>query len=344
MTRVVASAPGKLVLLGEYAVLEGAPALVLAVNRRARVTLSDGVDDAWEIVSPTLHLNARLRLRHDKVEWLGHAPAELDWVAMLLARLPQAAGLPPCRIELDSAPFYFERVHSEQTAARTKLGLGSSAALTVALLGALHAQANSPPPTLDEAIRAHRAIQHGQGSGIDVAAALSGGLTRFVLGAHEPRTLALSWPDGLRWCCVYSGRSASTRTMLATVAAWHEREPAAFAQRTHELATISSRGVDAIAAHDAAAFLTTLHDYAQALAGFGEAAGTDIASREHRALGTIAADCGCVYKSCGAGGGDVGVTFAVEDERLWEFASRATQSGFAVIELETDPQGLTCCC
>ena len=29
--RIVASAPGKLVALGEYAVLEGAPALVLAV-------------------------------------------------------------------------------------------------------------------------------------------------------------------------------------------------------------------------------------------------------------------------------------------------------------------------
>ena len=38
-TGVVASAPGKLVILGEYLVLEGGPCLVAAVDRRARVEL-----------------------------------------------------------------------------------------------------------------------------------------------------------------------------------------------------------------------------------------------------------------------------------------------------------------
>ncbi len=38
--RITASAPGKLVLSGEYAVLDGAPAICMAVDRRARVTIS----------------------------------------------------------------------------------------------------------------------------------------------------------------------------------------------------------------------------------------------------------------------------------------------------------------
>ena len=334
MTHILASAPGKLVLLGEYAVLEGAPALVLAVDRRACVTLAPAKGDAWEIVSPTLQLQARLQLRGGDAKWIDKAPVELAWIATLLARFPQAQRLQPCRIALDSEAFFLDH-----EGARAKLGLGSSAALTVALLGALHAHANLPPPTLDAAIEAHRAIQHGRGSGIDVAASLIGGLSRFQLDSDAVRTEPTKLPEGLHWRCVYSGRPASTGAMLAAVAAWRERESTAFAQHTHELATISSRGIDAVIANDAAAFLSSFHDYATALARFGDAAGVDIASREHQAIAAIAADCGCVYKSCGAGGGDVGVTFAVEDTRLRAFSARAQRAGFPVIGLEADPEG-----
>ena len=37
--RIRASAPGKIVLSGEYAVLDGAPAICAAVDRRAAVTI-----------------------------------------------------------------------------------------------------------------------------------------------------------------------------------------------------------------------------------------------------------------------------------------------------------------
>ncbi|HEU4857968.1 MAG TPA: hypothetical protein VFS86_11795 [Rhodanobacteraceae bacterium] len=335
MTRITASAPGKLALLGEYAVLEGAPALVLAVNRRAHVRLADSVGGDWEIVSPTLELAARLPARGDVDARREGVPGELAWVAQLLGEFGRGEALPPCRVELESDAFYFEHA-----GARAKLGLGSSAALTVALLGALHARANRPPVSLDTAIAAHRGIQHGRGSGIDIAASLAGGLSRFQLEGDAAHVAPLAWPSGLHWRCVYSGRPASTGAMLAAVAAWREREPAGYAQGMHELATISSRGINALAASDAAAFLSSFHAYADALARFGESAGVDIASREHRAIAAIAADCGCVYKSCGAGNGDVGITLGVEDGRLREFARRASRAGFPVIDLSTDPAGL----
>lgn len=335
MTSIVASAPGKLVLLGEYAVLEGAPALVLAVDRRARATLAPATGDAWEIVSPTLGMEARLRIDSEGTASPDAAPTALAWVATLFGQFRQGAQWPPCRVELDSDAF-----HVEHAGKLAKLGLGSSAALTVALLGALHALAQRPAPTLDECVRAHRAIQHGHGSGIDIAASFSGGLLRYRLDGGATHTVPATLPESLHWCCVYSGRPVSTSAMLATVAGWRERDPAAFAHCMHELATISSRGVDAMAANDAATFLSCLHDYATSLARLGEAAGADIASREHRAIAAIAADCGCVYKSCGAGGGDIGVTFAVEDTRLRDFSARALRAGFPVIGLEADPTGL----
>ena len=44
MIKAVASAPGKLVILGEYAVLANAPALVMAVNRRCRAEIRHNVN------------------------------------------------------------------------------------------------------------------------------------------------------------------------------------------------------------------------------------------------------------------------------------------------------------
>lgn len=332
---IEATAPGKLVVLGEYAVLEGVPALVLAVDRRVRVSLAPAGGDTWVIAAPTLSKQARLRVRAGGVAWGTATPVELAWVGTLLEHVPFRRRLPACRVELASDALYLLRPGT-----RTKLGLGSSAALVVALLGALHALAGLPPPTLGEAIGAHRAIQGGRGSGIDAAASLTGGLVRFQRDAGGARAARVSLPGGLQWCCTYSGTPASTPSMLGQVAAWRAREPDGFARQMRELATISARGIDAVAANDADAFCRTLRDYMQALARFGESAGVDIASAPHRELGAIAAASGCVYKSCGAGGGDVGVTFAAEDGALQAFRTRAARAGYHVIDLHAARHGL----
>ena len=52
-----ASAPGKVVLWGEYAVLRGAPAMVMAVDREAICTIdlnqdgANSADDRWQFES-----------------------------------------------------------------------------------------------------------------------------------------------------------------------------------------------------------------------------------------------------------------------------------------------------
>ena len=48
---IEASAPGKLVLSGEYAVLSGGPALVAAVDRRVTCTLSSREQGGWRFLS-----------------------------------------------------------------------------------------------------------------------------------------------------------------------------------------------------------------------------------------------------------------------------------------------------
>lgn len=333
--RIVASAPGKLVLLGEYAVLEGAPSLVLAVNRRARVTLEPSPDDCWHIVSPTLQLRGRLRVAAGNAVWLDAGAPELDWVKVVLGGFARAAGLAPCVITLESDAFYFGDAGS-----RSKLGLGSSAALAVALLGALHAHAGLTAPSLNDVIVAHRALQHGRGSGIGVAAALLGGLVCFQLRRGAPWVERRTLPDALRWCSIYAGRPTSTRAMLDSVAHWQRRDPEAYARVMAKLAGISRRGADAIARGNAPVFLSSFAAYAKELVGFGLSVGADIVSSEHRELAALARALGCTYKSCGAGGGDAGIAFSTAEEPLKEFVRGVGEARYSIVDLAADPQGL----
>ena len=70
MTRVTASAPGKVIVSGEYAVLDGAPAICMAVNRRARVSIVAADASRHTVSAPgylgksrTLRINRRKRER-----------------------------------------------------------------------------------------------------------------------------------------------------------------------------------------------------------------------------------------------------------------------------------------
>ena len=137
-------APGKVVLLGEYAVLDGAPALVAAVDRGVgcealsgpmAIETPPGADDRF--VRPAL----------------------------------EAAGAPAARYRFFAQP---------PPTTRSKPGLGSSAAATVVAYLAGRAMAGvvaGPADVHQAALEVHHRVQ-GSGSGIDVAAASWGGVVR----------------------------------------------------------------------------------------------------------------------------------------------------------------------
>ena len=335
---VVASAPGKLVLIGDYAVLEGAPAIVLALNRRARVAVRDnpgagyGIDAAdLSIYGAVARLDGQKHLRWSGVDALG--AERLHLVTAVIESVLRDGGLPDFHATLDTHDFF------SASDGQRKLGLGSSAALTVALTGALRARAGLGAASAEELMRTHRRLQDGRGSGLDIAASLTGNAIVYRLRA-QPQIAPVAWPAELLFSCAWSGESASTGVFLRHLAAWRSGAPARYAALMQELAQCAEAAVAAFSGNLAGAVLEAVAAYADGLARLGAASGLDIVSAGHRVLAAIAQACGVVYKTCGAGGGDIGIALATDVERLRAFRQRVAQAGLQTLDVQLDPCGL----
>jgi len=160
---------GKVILLGEHSVVYGKPALVAAMDKGVRAVVER--TDSNGIV----------------IGFAGRERADTEVSGPLdaaLARLLPSFGLESNHLKL----------HIE-TQLPVGAGLGSSAALSVAITRALNQLTATELDDNGVKERANLAeeVFHSNPSGVDVAAATLGGVLRFVKGA-EPNPVALDRP------------------------------------------------------------------------------------------------------------------------------------------------------
>ncbi|KEA63184.1 Mevalonate kinase [Marinobacterium lacunae] len=216
----VACAPGKVILSGEHAVVYGAPALALAVDRHMRVYYqSDRLPRlSWHAQERTHVLGldkfAALRRRLDShferylrgelsITQILKKPAELAFYAVDMARMVSG---------LDSIPRGSVRIDSDIPIGA---GMGSSAALIAALL-TLFGHFDDLDQLIQKVHHCER-LQHGRGSLIDAATVCSGGLVRLRDGQISRPALA-EQGLGEGWFWVFTGTpAASTGTCVERV-------------------------------------------------------------------------------------------------------------------------------
>ncbi|MDX1625450.1 MAG: hypothetical protein R3323_02945 [Wenzhouxiangellaceae bacterium] len=326
MTALRAGAPGKLILVGEYAVLEGAPAVVAAVQRRARVTIESGGDGAGLVEAPQV-VDEPLRFRVDERGFRFDDAARARGLGMTARLLPAlleccASRTPIRRILVDTAALH--------AADGVKLGLGSSAAVAAALATAVAALVGREAPTLDALLPTYRAALGGPASGADLAAALRGGWLRVQAGGGN--LVADEWepPPGLRILPVWTGRAADTADHVAAFRAWREGRPE---EASDWLARAGSLSAAASGAGEVTGFLEACRAWTAMLDELGAAMDKPVLSDRHRPLLRLAASAGVLYKSCGAGGGDLGVAMSDDAERLSAFRAGVSGLGARPVDL-----------
>jgi len=323
---VSARAPGKVVVLGEYAVLKGAPALVLAVDRYCRAEISENLEAPCHLRSWAPKLQ---EFRFDSL-----AESGLPLVDMVIddSRLGH-----PWRGDLDSRALYSEL---------GKLGIGSSAAALTAWAGAWCTFAglgsiDKNNEGLGKLIDWHRSLQGGLGSGLDVAASLFGSMISFELQEDSaPVVDSVQLPSSVTFVGICVGHSASTQDFLRRFNAWQDVSPARASEQLAELTCLAEIGHAAAAENDDAAFLSALTEYGGCLGELGESMGVDIVTRAHREIGREAKRYSVAYKISGAGGGDLGLAFSADTGALEAFLRTIESSQYKIINFGLDKQGL----
>jgi len=319
---VTASAPGKVVLCGEYAVLDGAPAISMAVNRRARATLtaSDGSSSVITSEGYTQQVG-HFRLHGSRVEWQ-QGQDHFGIVDSVWNEVDVTGGQQRV-IHLDSSEFV-------ATDSQTKLGIGSSAAVTVALCAAANATADFET-LARSAQRAHADLQGGRGSGVDIASSLHGGLIEYRMAGNS--ATPLNWPDDLCWRLIWSGSAASTREKISKLdAAVHRPSRVRLADASETMSQAWQSG-------SADRILSEYRHYIDQLREFSVDHELGIFDAGHEDIWRVAMGANLVYKPCGAGGGDVGIVFAKNDDELDAFTTHLARE-YEVVDCQLSRTGV----
>ena len=228
MARVIkASAPGSTLVLGEHSVLSGEPAIVCAVDQRIHITLTPRGDRQVYIQS-TLG---------DYTGHLDHpAPNKTHRFTFCILRLFREKLSHGFNIDIAS-----EFSH--------QVGLGSSAALTAAIIAALHQFLYGTmelPAIMETALLIINTVQ-GRGSGADLAASLYGGLISYnTVPAMQVTPLNKELPLTL----YYSGYKTETSEVLKQVAADTQLCPGLYKKLYALMGDCTREAIDAITRED----------------------------------------------------------------------------------------------
>jgi len=210
--QVTASAPGKIILFGEHAVVYGKPAIAVAVDRRAYVTVQNREDEQIYVEVPDLEVSGYLNLEENEVKLeTGDKTKKGILIYMLksIEKVPAGSGM---NIHVDlNVPI--------------GAGLGSSAAITVATIAAV-SKFNGKNLSLEETARKAHEVElevQGAASPIDTTLSTYGGI--IYLSKNADTLVPLEVDMELPLVVGYTSKRGNTGELVESVRKRRENYP-----------------------------------------------------------------------------------------------------------------------
>ncbi|MGV3523612.1 MAG: mevalonate kinase family protein [Candidatus Sericytochromatia bacterium] len=344
--------PGKLLLAGEYAIVEpGALALGLAVDRYLSLHAKPG---AWRFENRVSGESWDYHAGHAAPPQWAYAAQALTWGLDYLGAAAPAGLVLSFESQLEGAVGVQQR----------KLGLGSSAAVTVAVLALLlqtcgHdiSQPDNRAKLYRLAVLAHRQVQ-GSGSGADIACCIYGSVTAYTspdfarLPLRSPlqvlidkadwpllRLEKLVWPADWPLYVGWTARPAATYSALEDYQEWAERSPDALARFLFDTQATVLGLREALLGADLPAFATGLSRARRALLRLGADLPEPLETPALQALIAAAETLGGAGKFSGAGRGDCGLAWVPAGQESALFQAWRS-AGIEPLPLGLDFQGV----
>jgi len=321
MNTVTASAPGKLMLLGEHAVVYGQPCIVTAVDHRMKVQVSKNTDNHIIISAPDVGI-------HDYTTTsasLGKkdVPANIQFVEKILHNWKKMYGLKhglSIRTQSDFS---------------SQFGFGSSSAVVVATVAALNTLFETQLTDRHMFDLAYQTVLdvQGKGSGFDVAAAVYGGTLLFQNGGQLIQPIQ---SDGFELVVGYTGKKYTTVQVLDEV----RQLSMAFSDHVtniySNIGKLVTEGYDAMQKNDWQTFGQLMN------MNYGELEKLGVSSLELSQIVHTARNHGAYgAKLSGAGKGDCAIALTPATHK--NDIERAIQvAGFASIDVTVHADGVWC--
>lgn len=321
--------PGKLMIAGEFAVLEPNHHLItMAVNRFVYVTAKDSISNILNLTDFGLN----------NIQWKYDGKAIIvDCSDDRISFVKEALFITYTYLaEIGISPDYCEVSVTSELADESgiKYGLGSSAAVVTAVVTAVLTKNLKTKIDKDLIFKlaalAHINVQ-GNGSGADIAASTYGGMVLYssfqanwLISEYEQcesisslikkdwtylSIKHLKWPKQFYMRIGWTGYPASTGSLvhhILKLKVSHPEQYNAFLKQSEQAVKHLSQGIET---HNFTLLLNGISKNRKALARIGKLAGVEIETEKLHLLSQLAEKYEGAGKLSGAGGGDCGIAF-----------------------------------
>lgn len=353
MKEIQVKIPGKLFVAGEYAVVEkGHSAIITAVNRFIYLTIRESQNSYGEIFSKDYTEKPARWIRSRNRFWLSKQNYRLKYIRSAIHTTERYLYEQGVSLKLFDLDIRSELKNKEDK----KLGLGSSGAITVATIRALlqfYEQKDHPRLVYKLAVLAQMNLRMRSSFG-DLAASTYTGWIKYTNFDHSfirkrfkkmptKDLVGMKWPEleikqlkisnQLNFLVGWTGRPASTNRLVANVQNQKNGNTIQYDDFLKESEASVELLASSLSKKVNQGIKKAIQRNRQALLAMGNQTKVLIETPQLKKLIDLAQNYDAVAKTSGAGGGDSGIAFVFNDQKVKALINDWKKAGIALLPL-----------